>query len=178
MEPPGRRYRCASCGAAVLICSYCDRGQRYCAGGCSRAARTRSQREAGRRHQATLRGRHAHAARQRRYRSRQVDKVTHQGSPPPPPPALLPVNPIQQERTAPPEWHCHISRSGATRIRASEPPAQSNSPSFTAAEAGRARRPLMAFVMVLSWSRRIFLRFYLDARMENFLRGHYTASNR
>lgn len=31
---------------------------------------------------------------------------------------------------------------------------------------GRARRPLMAFVMVLSWSRRIFLRFFLDARME------------
>jgi len=37
---------------------------------------------------------------------------------------------------------------------------------------GRARRPLMAFVMVLSWSRRIFLRFFLDARMESFLRGH------
>jgi transposase len=37
---------------------------------------------------------------------------------------------------------------------------------------GRARRPLMAFVMVLSWSRRIHLRFFLDARMENFLRGH------
>ncbi|HEY2503150.1 MAG TPA: hypothetical protein VGI68_17505, partial [Mycobacterium sp.] len=29
---------------------------------------------------------------------------------------------------------------------------------------GRARRPLMAFVMVLSYSRQIFLRFYLDAR--------------
>jgi transposase len=37
---------------------------------------------------------------------------------------------------------------------------------------GRARRPLMGFVTVLSWSRQIFLRFYLDARMENFLRGH------
>ena len=37
---------------------------------------------------------------------------------------------------------------------------------------GRAKRPLMAFVMVLSWSRRIFLRFSLDARMESFLRGH------
>ena len=37
---------------------------------------------------------------------------------------------------------------------------------------GRARRPLMAFVMVLSFSRQIFLRFFLDARMENFLRGH------
>ena len=39
-------------------------------------------------------------------------------------------------------------------------------------QTGRARRPLMAFVMVLSYSRQIFLRFFLDARMENFLRGH------
>ena len=37
---------------------------------------------------------------------------------------------------------------------------------------GRARHPLMAFVMVLSWSRMIYLRFFLNARMENFLRGH------
>ena len=40
---------------------------------------------------------------------------------------------------------------------------------------GRAKRPLMAFVMVLSWSRRIYLRFFPDARMENFLRGHVGA---
>ena len=40
---------------------------------------------------------------------------------------------------------------------------------------GRARRPLMAFVMVLSYSRRIFLRFFLDARMDSFLRGHVQA---
>lgn len=37
---------------------------------------------------------------------------------------------------------------------------------------GRARRPLMGFVMVLSYSRAIFLRFFLDARLESFLRGH------
>ena len=42
---------------------------------------------------------------------------------------------------------------------------------------GRARRPLMAFVMVLSCSRRIFLRFFLDARMDAFLRGHVEAFN-
>jgi transposase len=42
-------------------------------------------------------------------------------------------------------------------------------------EIGRARRPLMAFVMVLSYSRQIFLQFFLDARMENFLRGHVGA---
>jgi transposase len=40
---------------------------------------------------------------------------------------------------------------------------------------GRARRPLMAFVMVLSYSRQIFLRFFLNARMENFLGGHLGA---
>ena len=40
---------------------------------------------------------------------------------------------------------------------------------------GRARRPLMAFVMVLSSSRQIFLRFFLDARMDSFLRGHVEA---
>jgi hypothetical protein len=33
----------------------------------------------------------------------------------------------------------------------------------------------MAFVMVLAWSRQIFLRFSLDARMESFLRGHVAA---
>ena len=40
---------------------------------------------------------------------------------------------------------------------------------------GAARRALMAFVMVLSYSRQIFLHFFLDARMENFLRGHLLA---
>ena len=40
---------------------------------------------------------------------------------------------------------------------------------------GRAQRPLMAFVMVLSYSRRIFLRFSLNARMDSFLRGHVLA---
>src|SRR3954454_1526425 len=46
---------------------------------------------------------------------------------------------------------------------------------FGQLEIGRARRPLMAFVMVLSHSRQIFLQFCLDARMENFLRGHAAA---
>ena len=42
---------------------------------------------------------------------------------------------------------------------------------------GRAVRPLMAFVMVLSYSRQIFLRFYLGAAMHYFLRGHVEAFN-
>ena len=40
---------------------------------------------------------------------------------------------------------------------------------------GKAERNLMAFVMVLSWSRMVYLRFFLDARMPNFLRGHELA---
>ncbi len=47
--------------------------------------------------------------------------------------------------------------------------------SFGHVQIGRARRPLMAFVMVLSWSRMIHLRFFLTARMDNFLRGHVGA---
>jgi len=40
---------------------------------------------------------------------------------------------------------------------------------------GRAERRLSAFVMVLSWSRAIFLRFFLDQQMASFLRGHVEA---
>jgi transposase len=40
---------------------------------------------------------------------------------------------------------------------------------------GSALRVLWAFVMVLAWSRQIFLRFYLSAAMPTFLRGHVEA---
>ena len=40
---------------------------------------------------------------------------------------------------------------------------------------GRARRALMGFVAVLSYSRRVFLRFFLNAQMDSFLRGHVEA---
>jgi transposase len=39
----------------------------------------------------------------------------------------------------------------------------------------RARRQLTAFVIVLSCSRQIFLRFFPDARLTSFLRGHLAA---
>lgn len=42
-------------------------------------------------------------------------------------------------------------------------------------EIGRARRPLVAFVMVLSYSRAIYLRFMLSLRTEDFLVGHQGA---
>jgi transposase len=53
--------------------------------------------------------------------------------------------------------------------------AQADWASFGKLKIGSAQRPLMAFVMVLSWSRQIFLRFSLSARLENFLRGHEAA---
>jgi transposase len=40
---------------------------------------------------------------------------------------------------------------------------------------GLASRVLWAFVMVLSWCRQIFLRFYLSAAMPSFVRGHVEA---
>jgi transposase len=40
---------------------------------------------------------------------------------------------------------------------------------------GRAERRLSAFVMVLSWSRALFVRFCLDQQMASFLRGHVEA---
>jgi transposase len=42
---------------------------------------------------------------------------------------------------------------------------------------GQAERRLLAFVMVLSWSRMVFLRFYLGDGTANWLRGHVDAFN-
>ena len=46
---------------------------------------------------------------------------------------------------------------------------------FGKLQIGHAVRPLMAFVMVLSYSRHLFLRFYLGATMPYFIRGHVEA---
>ena len=116
MEPTGRFFLCARCRAQVLICSGCDRGQIYCTQACSAAARRASLREAGRRYQASRRGRITHAARARRYRERR-NKVTHQGSPPAPCDALLPadsalsVPPLQAPASTlvrTPRYGCHV----------------------------------------------------------------------
>jgi transposase len=42
---------------------------------------------------------------------------------------------------------------------------------------GHARRPLVCFVLVLSWSRAVYARFALDQSLESFLRGHVEAFN-
>jgi transposase len=46
---------------------------------------------------------------------------------------------------------------------------------FGTVTVGRATRPLWGFVLVLSWSRQVCLRFYLSAAMPCFVRGHVEA---
>ena len=46
---------------------------------------------------------------------------------------------------------------------------------FDKVKIGSAEYRLTAFVMVLSWSRRIYLEFFLNGQMSNFLRGHQGA---
>jgi hypothetical protein len=82
-QRPARLFVCARCRAQVLLCSHCDRGNRYCGRGCRREARDAARREAGKRYQRSHRGRMAHAARSRRWRRRRREaehNVTHQGS--------------------------------------------------------------------------------------------------
>ncbi|HAT4454981.1 TPA: hypothetical protein F8A22_15985 [Legionella pneumophila] len=80
MKHSPRLYYCALCHAQSIICSHCDRGQIYCSYICAREARLKSCREAEKRYQHTSRGKHKHAARQKRYRERLRQKVTDQGS--------------------------------------------------------------------------------------------------
>jgi transposase len=53
--------------------------------------------------------------------------------------------------------------------------AQADWGAFGKPQVGKAQRALWAFVMVLSWSRQIFVRFYLSAAMPSFVRGHVDA---
>lgn len=46
---------------------------------------------------------------------------------------------------------------------------------FGSVMVGRARRSLSCFVITLSWSRALYLEFFFDQTMENFLRGHVRA---
>ncbi len=78
-----RVYACRRCSMGVQVCSGCDRGQVYCAAGCSQLSRRDSVRRAGARYQRSRRGAHRHAARQRRWRQQHrsqpgVQIVTHQ----------------------------------------------------------------------------------------------------
>lgn len=100
MDRPARLFLCARCRAQVVLCRYCDHGQRYCTRSCSRLARGSTRRQSAQRYQRSRGGRMAHAARTQRWRARQrciepgasgalANKVTHQGSQDPVPDAPL-----------------------------------------------------------------------------------------
>jgi hypothetical protein len=85
-----RLFLCSRCCSQVVLCSPCDRGQRYCGQACSKATRKDHQRGAGRRYQTSSDGSLKHAERSRRWRLSQKQKlpavaadsaqsVTHQG---------------------------------------------------------------------------------------------------
>ena len=80
-EPAYRLYNCQRCAVQVRICQRCDHGNIYCAGECAGIRRRESQRRAQSRYQGNRRGAQRHAARQGRWRERQRQIVTHQGSP-------------------------------------------------------------------------------------------------
>jgi hypothetical protein len=79
-EETYRLYSCGRCAQQVRICRDCDRGNQYCAGECARMRRRESLHRAAQRYQRSYRGACRHAARQRVWRERHVQKVTHQGS--------------------------------------------------------------------------------------------------
>jgi hypothetical protein len=97
MEQHARLFLCARCRTQVVLCSHCDRGNRYCNRACWRQARDEAQRQAAQRYQRSWRGRIAHAQRAQRWLQRRAGQaatvlksgadggthnVTHQGSPP------------------------------------------------------------------------------------------------
>jgi len=115
MIDSGRLFNCARCHRQVIVCRHCDRGQIYCSGDCPEIARKESLHRACRVYQSSHRGRQTNAARQKRFRQSQQEKVTHQGSAPDSPDDLLPVEPQKshnrgQEVSFGPKTgiHCHF----------------------------------------------------------------------
>lgn len=75
-----RLFNCLRCNAPVVICRRCDRGQRYCLSACRIQARQDSRKRASQKYAKSRKGRLNNAERQKRFRQRQRNKVTHQGS--------------------------------------------------------------------------------------------------
>jgi hypothetical protein len=101
-EETYRLYSCRRCAEQVRICRDCDRGNQYCARQCAPMRRRESLRRAGQRYQRSRRGACRHAARQRAWRERRMQKVTHHGSLSPAVPVTVAVSSIQ---SAPPGIH-------------------------------------------------------------------------
>ena len=91
-----RSFSCDRCRTLVVICSRCDRGNRFCGVKCRDDARAESVRGAAKKYQESEVGRRNHQRRQGRYRRKladSADQVTHQGSAPEATPVALPSDP-------------------------------------------------------------------------------------
>lgn len=92
------RAKCFCAGAVdvrfLFVGRRCDRRQIYCVGICVQETRRDRRREAQRRYQATPRGRALHTERNRRYRTRQLQRV--------PPPGKEIVGATESQLSAPP----------------------------------------------------------------------------
>ena len=75
-----RLFQCLRCHKQVIICTQCDRGNRYCPDGCAEKSRADSLKRAAKKYQKSRPGKLNNALRQQRFRARQQKKVTHQGS--------------------------------------------------------------------------------------------------
>lgn len=80
MSSSARLFNCAYCKCQVTICTSCDRGNIYCKQ-CAPLARVKSQHAAAKRYQNSRKGKLNNAKRQKAFRLRKKQKVTHQGSP-------------------------------------------------------------------------------------------------
>jgi hypothetical protein len=100
-EPAYRLYNCERCQLQVRICQRCDHGNVYCAGECASIRRRESLGRAQARYQRSHRGARRHAARQRRWRERQRQKlkiVTHHGLPVTVTQCMVAVSPVIQSQ--------------------------------------------------------------------------------
>ncbi len=113
MQTSSRLYQCTRCHTQVIICSRCDRGQRYCNSGCAQAARADSRKRACQKYQSSRAGRFNNAARQQRFRTQKKQKVTQQGSVPKRLHALLEIQLTRKNEARKPLFpsttiHCHF----------------------------------------------------------------------
>jgi len=109
LEKSTRIFNCGLCHLQILVCTDCDRGQRYCKP-CAKVARQRSVRIAKRRYQKTRQGRLKHAARQRRYKLKKqlLQIMTYTGSPEQPPHDSLPLGVKLTTLKSPTQRACHF----------------------------------------------------------------------
>jgi len=80
LDSPARLFLCVGCRMQVVLCSRCDRGNRYCSRACWRQKHDLARREAASRYQRSGGGRVRHAARSRRWRERIALRAVQRGT--------------------------------------------------------------------------------------------------